>query len=612
MRPCRATRWPTLRLEQIERAGLFASALSADEPTLRLHDLFREALETRFAREQPLRFQAVLERAAATEPDPARRVAWLQRAGAWDEAEEALFAAAEDLDAAGAATQVRALLDRFPADRRQRSARLQMLLARNLWDWDASVEALQRAADAFQAQGAQQDRLSALSYRCLALSGANRHAQVRAAAADLLRDPALAGDALARTLVALGWVELPRGDQRALAPLWERLIDTLRRSGSLARWTECAPRGPLVGLPGMRAPLQRFVDEAQRLCPEQATPLRGMCHLLQGWLQLWVGDVAAAEASAEAAAADARWLAAPASLDAPSRSLRAVLLAVRGRRDAALETLASIVAQIRASTVPLRVEVYLGLYEWLAMRCAALLDDPASVRAWAAPLAARGAGDRSWLSERQLASAAAHLAAADGDLDAACRRWREMLEDGSRGDLYGQLVETRLRLADGLLRSGAGAPQAADVLGPLFDDLDASGEWGAVLMAGPKLLQRLAGADWRGALPADRCARLAAWSAHATALTRCEIQPPATAAAMPRPDAAAPSAAAGARVAPAVPLSPRELEVLSMLAAGDSNKLIARALDLSPHTVKRHVANILDKLALASRGQAAAWFHGHP
>ena len=36
-----------------------------------------------------------------------------------------------------------------------------------------------------------------------------------------------------------------------------------------------------------------------------------------------------------------------------------------------------------------------------------------------------------------------------------------------------------------------------------------------------------------------------------------------------------------------------------------------RALDLSPHTVKRHVANILDKLVLQSRGQAAAWYRAH-
>jgi DNA-binding NarL/FixJ family response regulator len=56
-------------------------------------------------------------------------------------------------------------------------------------------------------------------------------------------------------------------------------------------------------------------------------------------------------------------------------------------------------------------------------------------------------------------------------------------------------------------------------------------------------------------------------------------------------------------------LSQREREVLQRIAAGDSNKMIARALDLSPHTVKRHVANILDKLGARSRSQAAAWLH---
>lgn len=54
-------------------------------------------------------------------------------------------------------------------------------------------------------------------------------------------------------------------------------------------------------------------------------------------------------------------------------------------------------------------------------------------------------------------------------------------------------------------------------------------------------------------------------------------------------------------------LSAREREVLARIASGDSNKLIARAFSLSPHTVKRHVANILDKLMLSSRVQAAAW-----
>jgi LuxR family maltose regulon positive regulatory protein len=61
------------------------------------------------------------------------------------------------------------------------------------------------------------------------------------------------------------------------------------------------------------------------------------------------------------------------------------------------------------------------------------------------------------------------------------------------------------------------------------------------------------------------------------------------------------------QAAGATALSQREREVLQRIAAGDSNKMIARALSLSPHTVKRHVANILDKLGARSRSQAAAW-----
>jgi DNA-binding NarL/FixJ family response regulator len=65
---------------------------------------------------------------------------------------------------------------------------------------------------------------------------------------------------------------------------------------------------------------------------------------------------------------------------------------------------------------------------------------------------------------------------------------------------------------------------------------------------------------------------------------------------------AAPQAAAG-------PLTAREQEILSCVARGDSNKTIARTFDLSVHTVKRHVANILAKLGVSSRIQAATWLH---
>jgi pimeloyl-ACP methyl ester carboxylesterase/DNA-binding CsgD family transcriptional regulator len=56
----------------------------------------------------------------------------------------------------------------------------------------------------------------------------------------------------------------------------------------------------------------------------------------------------------------------------------------------------------------------------------------------------------------------------------------------------------------------------------------------------------------------------------------------------------------------ASPLSRRETEVLSLVATGLSNREIASTLILSEHTVHRHVANILRKLAQSSRAAAAA------
>jgi LuxR family transcriptional regulator, maltose regulon positive regulatory protein len=54
-------------------------------------------------------------------------------------------------------------------------------------------------------------------------------------------------------------------------------------------------------------------------------------------------------------------------------------------------------------------------------------------------------------------------------------------------------------------------------------------------------------------------------------------------------------------------LTPRELDVLKLVAQGLSNADIARRLVLSEHTVHRHLANILRKLDLSSRAAAAAW-----
>ena len=62
-----------------------------------------------------------------------------------------------------------------------------------------------------------------------------------------------------------------------------------------------------------------------------------------------------------------------------------------------------------------------------------------------------------------------------------------------------------------------------------------------------------------------------------------------------------------ASAAPDDPLSPREREVLALIARGLTNRQIAEALVISEHTARNHVTSILDKLGLSRRTEAAVY-----
>ncbi len=63
-------------------------------------------------------------------------------------------------------------------------------------------------------------------------------------------------------------------------------------------------------------------------------------------------------------------------------------------------------------------------------------------------------------------------------------------------------------------------------------------------------------------------------------------------------------AASGVCIGP--PLSPRELDVLSSLARGDSNRAIAARLGIGVRTVKMHLTQLYNKLGVDSRAEAVA------
>jgi RNA polymerase sigma factor (sigma-70 family) len=60
-----------------------------------------------------------------------------------------------------------------------------------------------------------------------------------------------------------------------------------------------------------------------------------------------------------------------------------------------------------------------------------------------------------------------------------------------------------------------------------------------------------------------------------------------------------------------VPLTPRETQVLRLVAMGLSNQEIANSLEISIETVKEHVQNLLRKLSVGDRTQAAVWAIRH-
>ena len=559
--------------------------------TLRLHDLFRDCLDDRLRRESPSELPELLVRAAQSEGDPVRRMGYLLRAGDWQAAECELSGLTPELLVRGEISLVLRLWGQFPAEFRTSSPRLQLsrcITAWAQWDWPTMREAALESVDGFAAQGDEPMRQRALSYVCVAYSGNDEDERAQQHVDTLLALP-LEQDTLCRTLLVASLFAQPR-DLHRLAESWAGMVDALERMDSLQLWYECSPVPGYVGLPGTRQSMLRYVAGVQRRLPEQPIPLSGMTQVTQGWLHLWSArwpDVSDTLARAEA---ECRWLSQPNNLRWQLHMLRAMLLALQG--DAAGACAAVRVLIDMARTLSGRHTSYLPRAVHYAQRIATIAGDEATLREMNQQLEA-GRHDPRWAVPPGLRAAAdAYTALADGRTADACAAWAQVLECEISVELYGQAVETRLRLASALAETHR-LDDAARVLRPVLARLQDSAEFGMAATAGRRALEQLAGARWSTLLSADEQALLHRWVAAAQPLQR-DLTTATTSSAM------------STLSATHLQITPREFEVLQRIAAGDSNKLIARAFDLSPHAVKRHVANILDKLGVETRGQAAA------
>lgn len=584
----RALQW----LEDIERRGLFASVLDVgDELTLRLHDLFRDFLIDRLRRDRPQAWPELQRRAAAVETDPLRRITHLMKAGDWAAAEAQLVEAAPALLPQGGGEQVLRLAQQFPAEGQQSSPYLALLRGLVAWpgfEWRTMQEAMARAVRGFEREGESALLAQARTLNALALTATGRVAEGQAQLQELGALPPLIG-LHAQVQVASYWSTGAAGPADGPARCVRRLVEILSGGAPAALWFSCAPHFMLIGRAGMNAALAQYVAMARTVAGDQHAPLRAMANILDAWLLLWRGEMDEATRRFAEVDGDNRWLGEPRNLRVPIVGFRCMWHALRGEVAPFVAIGEAVIADVDGD--PQRRGTWKGVYLYMLSRIAAGLDE------W--DLAGRMHGellrtptDQEWpYLAHARATLGAHFALRAGRVQVALDALRPVAAQAHEVDSFGVHASACLLLAQAELR--AGQPQrAAQALAPLLGT-QGRDELGGVLLTGTTVLGALAGADWRGALGPHELEVLQRWHALSRSL-RTHVEPERTAAPPPGLHR----------------LSDREHEVLQRIAEGDSNKLIARQLDLSPHTVKRHVANILDKLGLASRGQAAAWYRG--
>jgi len=553
---------------------------------------------------RPQEFEALLVRAAAQESDLVRRQGLLLAAGRRDEAAESLRRGSLRMLFEGGVHTVLRLAEQFPPDYARRSAALQDVAGYAKWRMWRNAEAAQHleAAEAlYRAHGEPAAARLAALRRAAMLAGTGRPAAAR----EVLRHcgepaPDEADAAIYLRLVHL-WIALEEGASRSVAPRLDALLGALEQAHAPEQWAAMVPSPRLTACPGVGPQLLRWADGVSVAEAESPLLLSALAPLTRGWAALWAGRLDEAEQSLRRSASDERWVGHPPIVRSHRLAFAAVVPMALGQHEAALEAVRAHGREFPAS--------YGGRGPWYALnlmgRVAAACADVALLREALARIEALGSTlvetGPQW--QQPVIGLQGHLAWLEGRSDEAVAAWRQALVHEETADLFGLVHELRTRLALERLRAGAPA-EAAAWLQPMLQQVQ-DGPRGALFALGP--LRELAAVAWGALLEPAEQATLRRWSQAATVAGPGQASAPAGAgAAGPH---AAPSLAAPRGSPVRDPLTAREAEVLSLIARGMSNKLIARALGLSPHTVKRHVAHVLDKLDLPTRSQAAAWFH---
>ncbi|HMN43920.1 MAG TPA: LuxR C-terminal-related transcriptional regulator [Povalibacter sp.] len=578
-------------LESLYRRNLFLTAIDEMAPVLRFHDLFRDFLEAELARRHPELKRELHELTAKVERTQSRAIYHLLVAQRWEEAMARIAEAAQERLAHGGIATVERWIDAIPEHVRAGNARIRYIrgtCAWFRWDWPRARRELTPAVDGLTAAEDLPDRVTALFHLVDALnsSGAREEARQRIEQAAQLP---LNEQGKAELAMQRAWCATPSGDLPAVASYMRDFVTLVESDPTICANTADRIHCVLIGIPGIAETFERFFTAFQLVRGSQPLPWHISALTIGAWAHLWRGRRAELlDTLAQAEVIQHQFGGVRLAIERLGQ-LRAITSVVLGDPERAMSIMHAHIKGLQIAELAGHNVVWLRAYRHALGRACWLLDQVAAFREVLPYLTAPIMPGEWPFTE----SAAATVRGLDALLDKDWRRaegaLREALTTYDQCRMPMIYADARINLSYAVLMQGRKA-EAWTLFQPAYDEVIRERAVGLLLLESRKvvneLLELVPAQQKKSPEHAQLLETLGRW---------VEL----------------PEAEPAQRKGLLAALSERELEVLGEVAAGASNKHIARSLSLSLHTVKRHIANILDKLDCDSRGQAADLFRRH-
>ncbi len=579
-------------LESLYRRNLFLTAVDELAPVLRFHDLFREFLEAELARRHPDLKRELHELTAKVERTQSRAIYHLLVAQRWEEAMARIAEAAQERLAHGGIATVERWIDAIPEHVRAGNARIRYIRGTCAWfrlDWPRARRELTPAVDGLTAADQLSDRVTALFHLVDALnsSGAREEARVR-----IEQAAQLPLDSFGKAELALqrAWCITPIGDLAAVARHMREFVEQAEADpATICSATADRIHCVLIGMPGIAETFERFFRAFQQVRSTQALPWYISALTVGAWAHLWHGRRAELlDLMSQAEVVQHQFGGVRLAIERLGQ-LRAIASMVLGDHERGIATMHAHIKGLQSAELAGHSVVWLRGYRHALGRACWATGNLTGFRE-VLPYLVAPVSPGEWPFTH---SAAAVVRGLDAMFDKDWRRaeaaLREALTTYDQCRMPMIYADARINLAYALLMLGR-KPEAWSIFQPAYEEVLREHAVGLLLLESRKVVD-----DLLDIVPQQQKKSAGHMQLLETLGRWIEL----------------PTAEPAGKKGLLAVLSDREREVLGEVAAGASNKHIARTLSLSLHTVKRHIANILDKLDCDSRGQAADLFRRH-